>query len=192
MMQEEIKEKTEEAQTGDLTKSASLNKKIIKLTILLLAIGMFGYFSYTMANKADIPRQGDPAPKFELENLDGDMASLSDYEGKVVVLNYFATWCVPCVDEAPELEAFSREYGDKYKLLIIDRGETRDRVKKFIKKHDTGSSTYLFDYNSKVSKMYGVLKQPETFVIDKKGVIREYIQGPITKMELYNLVSKYE
>lgn len=192
MIQEEIKEKTEAAQPGELAKSPSLNKRIIKLTILLLAIGMFGYFSFTMANKPDIPRQGDPAPKFELENLDGKIASLSDYEGKVVVLNYFATWCVPCVDEAPELEAFSREYGDKYKLLIIDRGETRDRVKKFIEKHDTGSSTYLFDYNSKVSKMYGVLKQPETFVIDKKGTIREYIQGPITKMELYNLVSKYE
>ncbi len=191
-MQEEIKVNTEEVQPGEMAKMAPARNRIIKLAILLLAIGMFGYFSHTMANKPDIPRQGDRAPKFELENLDGEMASLSDYEGKVVVLNYFATWCVPCVDEAPELEAFSREYGDQYELLIIDRGETRDRVKKFIEKHDAGSSTYLFDYNSKVSKMYGVLKQPESFVIDKKGIIREYIQGPITKMELYNLVSKYD
>ncbi len=189
-MQEEIKGNTEEAQPVEV--SSPKNKRIIKLTVLLLAVGMFGYFSFTMANKADIPRQGDPAPDFEIENLDGEMESLSDYKGKVVVLNYFATWCVPCVDEAPELEAFSREYGDQYKLLIIDRGETRDRVKKFIEKHDARSSTYLFDYNSKVSKMYGVLKQPESFVIDKEGVIREYIQGPINKMELYNLVSKYD
>ncbi|WP_409270612.1 TlpA family protein disulfide reductase [Neobacillus sp. SCS-31] len=192
MMQEEIKGRTEEAQLEDLTRSTPARNRIIRLAILLLAIGMFGYFYNSMANGADIPRQGDPAPNFELENLDGKLESLSDYKGTVVVMNYFATWCVPCVDEAPELEAFSREYGDKYNLLIIDRGETRDRVKKFIEKHDAGSSTYLFDYNSKVSKMYGVLKQPESFVIDKEGVIREYIQGPINKMELYNLVSKYD
>ncbi|WP_253701533.1 TlpA disulfide reductase family protein [Bacillus sp. FJAT-27445] len=192
MNQDEIKGKAEEAEPAESSNSSPMKKRMIRLTVLLLVIGMFGYFSYTMANKSDIPREGDPAPVFELENLDGKMASLSDYKGKVVVLNYFATWCVPCVDEAPELEAFSKEYGDKYELLIIDRGETRDRVKKFIEKHDVGSSTYLFDYNSKVSRMYGVLKQPESFVIDKEGVIREYIQGPITKMELYNLVSKYD
>ncbi|RHW41308.1 TlpA family protein disulfide reductase [Neobacillus notoginsengisoli] len=169
-----------------------MNNKIMKLTVLLLVVGMFGYFYFNMANKADIPRVGDPAPDFELENLDGEMERLSDYKGQVIFLNYFATWCVPCVDEAPELEAFEKEYGDQYKLLIIDRGETRERVKKFTEKHDVGSSTYLFDYNSKVSKMYGVLKQPESFVIDKEGVIREYIQGPVTKMELYNFVSKYD
>ncbi|OCA91554.1 alkyl hydroperoxide reductase [Bacillus sp. FJAT-27225] len=169
-----------------------MKQKIIRMTILVLIVGLFGIIGMSMAKKADVSTIGDPAPAFELEDIDGNMRNLAEFNtDQVVVLNYFATWCGPCVDEAPELEAFEQEYGDRYKLLILDLGETRDRVKKFMKKHNT-TSTYLFDYNSKTSKLYGVTGQPETFVIDKKGIIREHIKGPITKMELYNLASKYE
>ncbi|CEG27810.1 TlpA family protein disulfide reductase [Bacillus sp. B-jedd] len=191
MKQEDMLETIEESQEIEQPAASSMSKKIIKLTVLLLVVGMFGYFSFSMANKPEVPRQGDQAPDFELENLDGDMVKFSDYKGQVVILNYFTAWCGPCIEEAPDLEAFSKEYGDQYKLLIIDRGDPKDRVKRFIEKYDAGSSTYLFDFKMNVSKRYGVLGQPETFVIDKQGVIREYIQGPVTKMELYNLVSKY-
>ena len=128
---------------------------------------------------------------FELEDLDGNLVKLSDYKGQMVILNFFATWCKPCVDEAPELEAFEQEYGKDYKLLIIDIGETKDRVKKFIDKHET-TSTYLFDFKRDVYKQYGLVGQPETFVIDKNGIIREHYKGPLTKQELYDMVKPYE
>jgi len=168
-----------------------MNQRIIKLVIMILVVGMFAFFGYSMVSKAKKTDVGDKAYNFQLENLEGKQTKLSDFEGKIIVLNYFATWCAPCVEEAPELEAFEKEYGDKYKLLIIDRGETRDRVKKFVEKNKT-TSTYLFDYNAKVSKVYNVTAQPETFVIDKKGIIREHYNGPLTEMELYNMVKKYD
>ncbi|NHM32204.1 TlpA family protein disulfide reductase [Neobacillus terrae] len=168
-----------------------MNQRIIKLVIMILVVGMFAFFGYSMVSKEKKTDVGDKAYNFKLENLEGKETKLSDYDGKIIVLNYFATWCAPCVEEAPELEAFEKEYGDKYKLLIIDRGETRDRVKKFVEKNKT-TSTYLFDYNAKVSKVYNVTAQPETFVIDKKGIIREHYNGPLTEMELFNMVKKYD
>jgi cytochrome c biogenesis protein CcmG, thiol:disulfide interchange protein DsbE len=167
-----------------------MKKVNIKILVLVLVVGLFVYFGINMAVQPKIARVGDKAADFELEDLDGNIVKLSDYKGQVVVLNYFATWCIPCADEAQELEAFDKEYGDTYKLLIIDRGETGDRVKSFMKKHKT-TSTYLLDKNDKVSKTYGVIAQPETFVIDKDGVIQEYVQGEVTKEDLISLTEKY-
>ncbi len=97
----------------------------------------------------------------------------------------------PCKDEAPELEAFQKDYGDKYNLLMINRGETMDKVKK-VSKNNKAGMTYLFDYNAKVSKIFNVTAQPETFVIDKKGIISEHYNGPITEGQLYGWVKKYD
>lgn len=163
----------------------------MKILVLVVMIGLFVYFGVAYANKGEYTGVGEAGFNFELEDLNGDLIKLSDFRGQVVILNYFATWCGPCVDEAPELEAFEKEYGKRFKLLIIDRGETKDRVKKFINEYKT-TSTYLFDYKQKVSKAYNVIAQPETFVIDKEGIIQEHIKGPVTKADLYNLASKYD
>lgn len=166
-----------------------MNNKWTRILIMLLVVGAFTYFILNL-EKGETTGLGEKAPEFQLEDLDGKMQSLSDYEGRVVVVNFFATWCGPCVDEAPELEAFEQEYGDEVKLLIIDLGETRDRVKKFVEKHNT-SSTYLFDYKMDIKDQFGVTGQPETFVIDKEGIIREHYKGPLTKDDLYNLLKNY-
>jgi len=152
---------------------------------------MFGYAAYGMANKGDTTDTGDKAYNFSLENLDGTTTKLSDFRGQMVVLNYFATWCDPCKEEAPELEQFAKDYGDKYKLIMINRGETKDRVRTFLRKYNT-PAVYVFDYNAKVSQKYNVTGQPETFVIDRKGVIREHYNGPITEMQLYNWLKEYD
>lgn len=165
--------------------------KFLKIFILLLTVGAFAYFAMNLNKGETAMGVGEKAYNFELEDIEGEHVKLSDFKGQVTILNYFATWCGPCVDEAPELEAFDQEYGKDFKLLIIDLGETRDRVKKFIDKHKT-TSTYLFDFKQEVSKKYGVIGQPETFIIDKNGIIREHYKGPITKDELYEMASKYK
>ncbi len=168
-----------------------MNQRVIKILVFVLLIGMFGFFGYSMISKAKHTDVGDKAYSFEMPNYDGGKTKLSDYKGKVVILNYFASWCAPCKDEFPELTAFQKDYGDKYPLLMINRGETIDRIKKATENNKEGM-TYLFDYNAKVSKMYNVTGQPETFVIDKQGIIREHYNGPITEMQLYNWVKKYD
>lgn len=168
-----------------------MKKPSSKIIFLVVAVGLFIYFGVALANKGEYTGVGEAGYNFELEDFDGNMVKLSDLKGQVVILNFFATWCGPCVDEAPDLEAFDQEYGKQFKLLIIDRGETKDRVKKFVDEHKT-TSTYLFDFNQRVSKEYNVVAQPETFVIDKEGIIREHHIGPITKDDLYDLAAKYE
>ncbi|MGG1400611.1 TlpA disulfide reductase family protein [Bacillus salipaludis] len=168
-----------------------MNQRVIKLVVLILLIGMFSFFAYSLVRKAKHTDVGDQAYNFKLPNLAGSNTRLSDFHGQVVVLNYFATWCAPCKEEAPELEAFAKDYGDQYKLIMVNRGETIDRVKRFLKKYNT-PATYVFDYNAKISKLYNVTGQPETFVIDKKGVIRQHYNGPVTEMQLYKFVKKYD
>jgi peroxiredoxin len=144
-----------------------------------------------MVTKGKHTDVGDKAYQFELPNLDGSTTKLTDFKGKIVILNYFASWCAPCKEELPELEAFQKDYGDQYNLLMINRGETMDKIKKVTNNNKAGMN-YLFDYNAKVSKLYNVTGQPETFVIDKQGVIREHYNGAITEMQLYNWVKKYD
>lgn len=168
-----------------------MNKRIIKPLVLILLIGMFGYAAFSMVHKGKSTDVGDKAYNFSLPNLNGKTTKLSDYKGQMVVINYFATWCDPCKEEAPELAQFAKDYGSKYPLIMIDRGETKDHVRDFLKKNKS-TATFLFDYNAKVGKIYNVTGQPETFVIDKQGVIREHYNGPLTEDELLAYVQKYD
>jgi len=167
-----------------------MNKKVLRLIVFAIVIGMFVFLGLGLKENTSAVGVGDPAFDFELEDLDGNLHKLSDYQGQVVVLNYFTSWCEPCIEEVDILQAFEDNYNDRAKLLIIDRGETKKNVKEFIDKYQT-TSTYLFDYNLKVSKKYNVIAQPETFVIDKNGIIREHIIGPVMLQQLSELVEKY-
>jgi peroxiredoxin len=149
--------------------------------------------AYGMIHQSKRTDVGDQAYNFSLKDLNGQTVKLSDLEGKgqMVILNYFASWCDPCKQEAPDLAQFIKDYGNKYHLVMIDRGETVNDVKPFLKKYKL-NTTVLFDYNATVGKIYNVTGQPETFVIDKKGVIREHYSGPLTETELYALVKKHD
>jgi cytochrome c biogenesis protein CcmG, thiol:disulfide interchange protein DsbE len=174
-----------------VTGGNTMNNRVIKLLVLILIVGMFGFFGYSMVTKGKHTDVGDKAYNFSMPNLDGSTTKLTDFKGEVVILNYFASWCAPCKEELPELEAFQKEYGDQYHFLMINRGETMDKINKVTNNNKAGMN-YLFDYNAKVSKMYNVTGQPETFVIDKQGIIREHFNGPVTEMQLYNWAKKYD
>lgn len=154
-------------------------------------VGMFSFFAYSLIGKAKHTDVGDKAYNFELSNYNGGKTKLSDYKGQIVIINYFATWCAPCKDEAPELEAFQKDYGDKYKLLMINKGETKDNVKNATNNNKAGMN-FLFDYTADIAKIYNVTGQPETFVIDKNGIIKVHYNGPITEGQLYNWVKQYD
>lgn len=139
-------------------------------------------------NAVDIVEVGDQAYNFELEDLDGTIHKLSDYEGKFVVVNFFATWCDPCIEEAPELEKYQQSYASEAPLLIIDRGEPKKRVQDFKVKVNS-TSTFLLDRDDKISKTFNVVGQPETLIIDPNGIIREKIIGPTTAEDLKAIIA---
>ncbi len=121
---------------------------------------------------------GNPAPDFTLTNMTGQKVSLSQYRGKVVVLNFWATWCPPCREEMPSMEALYRKYKDQGLVMLAvnvdESGESA--VKKFLQKTPY-SFPILLDSENVAQNTYGVFRFPESFIIDREGVIVEKIIG---------------
>jgi peroxiredoxin len=123
---------------------------------------------------------GRPAPGFSIAGLDGRLVSLSDYRGKVVVVNVWATWCPPCVDEMPSLEKLYRELKDEnFALLAVSiDSEGTAAVVPFMKKHGL-TFTVLMDSQATVQNSYKITGVPETFIIDKKGILVKKVIGSL-------------
>ncbi|MDF2946697.1 MAG: alkyl hydroperoxide reductase [Bacillales bacterium] len=168
------------------------SRKILQIVVLAIVVGLLAFFALGLKSNFNKIEKGDQAFLFEADNMDKKKVNLNDYKGQVIVLNFFTSWCDPCRDEVYELEEFNKEVKDSGKAVffIVDRGETQKHVQKFIDEFDT-KSEYLFDYNHSISEKYGVVGQPETLIIDKKGVLREHLLGPTTTQELLFLVDKY-
>lgn len=164
-----------------------MKKKLVPLIVIALIITVVVVLMNGLEEKATT-QPGDEAIEFELKDIHGNTYKLSDFKGKTVVLNFFATWCQPCIEEAPELEKFGKEYDDA-QLLIIARGESSKRIEKYIS--DTDSKLlYLLDTKEEVSNSYSVVGQPETFIINSEGIIVERFSGPTTMEHLIQLIEQ--
>ena len=125
------------------------------------------------------PVTGLPAPNFTLPGLDGKMVSLNDYRGKVVLLNIWATWCPPCVDEMPSMQKLHQTLKDeRFEILAVSIDESGMKiVRPFMKKHRL-SFPALLDPKGDIKRLYQITGVPESFVLDKNGTIVEKIIGP--------------
>ncbi len=124
---------------------------------------------------------GDRAPDFTLTDLDGNQLSLSDFRGKVVFINFWATWCPPCRAEMPEIEAVHQQYKTKDVVVIgVDILEADDKVRQFVKQGGY-SWTFVIDSAGLVSADYNINAIPTSYFIDKEGIIRAVNIGAMTK-----------
>ena len=111
------------------------------------------------------------APDFTLPNTDGQQVSLQQYRGKVVFLNFWATWCIPCREEMPALERLHQTYQSQDLAIIsIDLKESAEQVKTFFQKHEL-SFPALLDQNGSVFRDYLVAGMPTTYLIDRDGTL---------------------
>jgi peroxiredoxin len=140
---------------------------------------------------------GQKAPEFELKTLDGKTAKLSDYKGKAVLLNFWATWCEPCKIEMPWLVGFNQQYGPQgFTVLGVamdDDADKKDWVQKDIQKFTTEVKVNypILLGNSKVGDTYGgVPFLPEIFYIDRNGKIVEHAVGLKGKAEIEDNIKK--
>ena len=130
------------------------------------------------------PEVGYSAPDFELEDLAGDTVRLSDYRGKVVVLNFWATWCVPCRLELPILEGLPDKYdANDLIVLAVNQGETQFEVAAFAEENEL-PFTVLLDPQMSVGMAYKARTIPTTFVVDADGVIQYKRIGALIPNEL--------
>lgn len=114
---------------------------------------------------------------FSLPDRDGHMRSLADYSGKVVLVNFWASWCGPCVHEMPELTRLHNDMADKpFKVIAINVGESKDRVKQFTDSIHFEPSV-LLDSLSQSFESWGVKILPTSYLIDGTGLVRYRAQG---------------
>jgi len=149
----------------------------VKPILFFLIVGSIaGYFVYrevTRVGQPGVINIGQQAPDFAIKGEDGREIKLSNYRGKVVFLNFWATWCLPCVEEMPEMETMKNTFKDrKFQMLAVSVDTNWDVVKTFYKEHHLTIPAFL-DPGHQVSNLYKVFKFPETFLIDGNGhVIR--------------------
>src|SRR6476646_370561 len=132
---------------------------------------------------------GKDAPDFSLPNLDDKTVKLSDYRGKVVFLNFWATWCKPCREEMPSMEVLYRNFerdGLVVLAISIDRVTTKKDIPPFIKSLNL-TFPVLVDSWGQTDKRYKLMGVPETYIIDQQGISREKIIGPRDWTVLDNL-----
>ena len=153
---------------------------MLKRITSLLFITLISYSAYAAVKQPELGHRLTPlktpieAPDFTLEDMDEEEYSFSDYRGKVVVLNFWATWCPPCRREMPSMERLYQKYkGDEFTALAINQMESGDHVFAYTGQLEVDPTfTILFDQYSLVSHVYGVKGLPTTYLIDKKGQIR--------------------
>jgi peroxiredoxin/outer membrane lipoprotein-sorting protein len=131
---------------------------------------------------------GLKAANFSAKSLDGDSVELSSLRGKVVVLDFWATWCPPCREELPTVDKLRAEFGDKVQFFGIS-DEDAGTVKGFLRKNNNGLPT-LMDQKETVHRQYGVSAIPTLLVIDRDGVIRSHFIGGRSPETLRDAIAK--
>ena len=132
----------------------------------------------------DIPEVGGIAPGFTLPDLNGDEVSLNDYRGKVVLLNFWATWCPPCQYEIPMFVEVYEELNDEdFVILAVSMGERKEKVASFVATKWM-SFPVLLDSSRSVARRYLVRGVPTSLVIDRDGVVQWSIVGMMHESQL--------
>lgn len=136
------------------------------------------------------PVPGSPAPDFDITLYDGYTAGLpeniklSDLRGKVVVMNFWASWCVECRKEADALEAIHQKYKDRGVVMLgVDYLDTEPPALAYLKEFGITYANGL-DVQQRIAKAYRITGVPETFFIDEEGIVREVLIQPLTEAQL--------
>ncbi len=148
--------------------SVRIGRRCVVACVFLLCAGAWGEES----PQTLVPVPGRPAaPDFNLVDVDGEQHRLSDYRGKVVAINFWATWCPPCLREMPSMQRLWDQLKEKdFVILAIDVGEDDETVFRFTIALDTPLEfPLLLDQQGKVVAQWPVLGLPTTFIVDKQG-----------------------
>jgi cytochrome c biogenesis protein CcmG, thiol:disulfide interchange protein DsbE len=148
------------------------------LLLLTPAAAFLALLGFGMLRTSGPPQPGEPAPEFSAPVLGRpSTASLSDYRGRPLLLNFWASWCVPCEEEAGALARAHRLYGKEVAFLGVDVRDARDDALAFVERHDVPYPS-VRDETRSIYDAYGLTGQPETFFIDQNGVVVEHVNGP--------------
>ena len=147
--------------------------RILVGAIAILAMGLVWVVSGTLEPR--VVKAGDMAPDFKVVTESGQTITRANFGGKVLVLNFWASWCPPCIEETPSLNAFAQQMKDQGVVVLAVSIDTNATLyKRFIEKYKVGFDTAR-DPDANISADYGTFQIPESYVIDRTGHVREKI-----------------
>lgn len=175
-----------------------MNRFPTRLVVLAAMAALFGFGAAFLVlqttNPSNAPgltappaprllREGQSAPEFALETLDGRTVRLADFRGKRILINFWASWCAPCVVETPDLVAANRALREANRDIIFLGVATQDAPADVQRFTETRNVDYaiLLDPKGVVGNAYGVFGLPATFFVDETGIVRRIVSGAITR-----------
>ncbi len=131
-----------------------------------------------------------PAPDFELKTLEGETVRLSDFKGKPVLVNFWATWCGPCRSEFPDFQKAWVDNADNLVIIGVNNTTTdiRDQIPGFLEEFEV-TFPIVLDETGETAKAYNILGLPTSFFIDRNGIVIEVFTGPISKAYIESKLS---
>lgn len=155
-----------------------LKRKALILPLILIAI-VIALFVIEHQSSPRIAKVGSPVPDIELTNTQDNKLKLSELKGNVIFVNFWASWCEPCIDEIPSIEVLYRNLSanPKFKMITILYQDNEDRVSRNMKEQGYTFPIYR-DHDGLAAKRFGITGVPETFIIDKKGTLWKKVVGP--------------
>ena len=174
-----------------------LKQKIAIGLISLLVILVVSNILLKNATKTGITdegtgiEQGDTPPQFTLQTLDEEQVKLSDYKGKKVILNFWASWCQPCRKEMPVFQAYSEQHDDVVVLAVnmTHKDSGLEKIKSFVT--DNGLTfTVVLDEEGDVSNAYRIINIPSTYFIDEDGLIQQRVEGEVNEKKIKQYIEQ--
>ena len=149
------------------------------ILVVIIAISLAAVFLLpSKKSYREIAVVGKPVKDFELRDSDGQLWRLSDLKGKVVFINFWATWCVTCKAEmAHKAKLFNMMQGKPFQMLGVLFRDDPSNLPGYLKRITVSAPT-LIDPENSLAELYGITGVPETFILDKDGILRERIVGP--------------
>ncbi len=147
----------------------------VVIALLVALVGLPAFDGWSMGSR--VPAVGTLVEDFHLTDLEGKSQSLSQYRGKIVLVNFWATWCKPCTTEMPAMQAIYDKLRDKgFVVLAINELEDDAKVREHIKQYGY-TFPVLMDRDNTVANQFGVFGLPVSVFIDQEGRAQEYIKG---------------
>ncbi len=148
--------------------------------LLLVVVESVGATTHTqLRDGLGVAYGSPPAPALELQGLDGKHYRLKDFRGRVVVINYWATWCLPCIEEMPAIQRMWEQLNPaELEVLAVNAGEREETIERFLGEFEPALRfPILIDKTSETFEAWGVMGLPATFVVDKEGDIIYSAEG---------------
>ena len=157
---------------------------LLAAVLPLLLLGLLGLALFVRGPSASPTTIGSVAPDFSLVDLDGNTVHLADLRGKPVIVNFWASWCGPCVDEFPLLQATAEEHADDGLVVLGIVYQDRSEAARAFMQQNGGTWQALMDPDDRVARAYNIFGPPETYFVGRDGTIVARHIGQLTAASL--------